>query len=235
MRGKNDAVATRRQRFNALHDAEAVAIVKTRRRLVHDERVRVLNQRPAEQHQLPFAAGDAHTPARSQRADAKLVQNPLRCVCLLPRGAVKRPELRAEAHQNAVEHRMVERRTVGLRNIRKLCRQRAAGIPDPAPEFLRRVPPHPRDEEFINFLIIHGIPVGRIRDAEIIFLLPLFRGAVEHLRRHPLRQRTGAHSPLHHISQIRASPAAVIVLRVQRLVVKNILNAICSNPLIPNA
>ena len=128
MRGKNDAVATRRQRFNALHDAEAVAIVKTRRRLVHDERVRVLDQRPAEQHQLPFAAGDAHTPARSQRADAKLVQNPLRCVRLLPRGAVKRPELRAKAHQNAVEHRMVERRTVGLRNIRKLRRQRAAGI-----------------------------------------------------------------------------------------------------------
>ena len=121
---------------------------------------------------------------------------------------------------------------------RSFHRQRAAGIPDPAPEFLRRVPPHPRDEEFINFLIIHGIPVGRIRDAEIIFLLPLFRGAVEHLRRNPLRQRTGAHSPLHHISQIRASPAAVIVLRVQRLVVKNILNNTTTTRrrcLIPNA
>ena len=45
-----------------------------------------------------------------------------------PRGAVERPKLRAEAHQNAIEHRMVERRAVGLRNIRKFRRQCASGI-----------------------------------------------------------------------------------------------------------
>ena len=128
MCGKNDAVAARRQGFDALHDAEAVAVVEAGRRLVHDERVRVLDERPAKEHQLSFSAGNAHAAARSQRADTKFIQNPQCRVRLLPRGAVERPKLRAEAHQNAIEHRMVERRAVGLRNIRKFRRQCASGI-----------------------------------------------------------------------------------------------------------
>ena len=90
--------------------------------------MRVLDERPAKEHQLSFSAGNAHAAARSQRADTKFVQNPQRRVHLLPRGAVERPKLRAEAHQNAIEHRMVERRAVGLRNIRKFRRQCASGI-----------------------------------------------------------------------------------------------------------
>ena len=128
MRGEDHAVASGGERLDALHDAEAVAVVQTRRRLVHDERVRVLHERAAQQHQLPLAAGDARAAALGQLRDAELRKDLHRAHRLRARGPVKGAELRAQAHQDALEHRMVEDRVVRLRDIGQLRRQRAAGI-----------------------------------------------------------------------------------------------------------
>ena len=122
--GEDDRIAPAGQRLHAAQHPQLVAVVQRGRGFVHHQNVRLLAQRPGNEHQLLLTAGQLRKAAGGQLRHAQLLQRGHGPPLLLRGGSAERRQLTGQPHQRRVQHGIAEGGAVYLRDVGNMSRQR---------------------------------------------------------------------------------------------------------------